>query len=124
MKNRLIQLVEDQAVKPEGAEFDIGDQVDVHQGDIRGEPLDQLAALAGGPARAHDVPALAVQQQPETLAKGIVILDQNETARHGFATSPPMPIRAARTVPLGARSSATAADARAKSNEVRSRTLR
>jgi large subunit ribosomal protein L19 len=37
MKNRLIQLVEDQAVKPDVAEFDIGDQVDVHQRILEGE---------------------------------------------------------------------------------------
>jgi large subunit ribosomal protein L19 len=37
MKNRLIQLVEDQAVKQDVADFDIGDQVDVHQRILEGE---------------------------------------------------------------------------------------
>src|SRR5262249_12726954 len=37
MKNRLIQLVEDAAAKKEVPEFDIGDQVDVHQRILEGE---------------------------------------------------------------------------------------
>jgi large subunit ribosomal protein L19 len=37
MKNRLIQLVEDAAVKKEVPAFDIGDQVDVHQRILEGE---------------------------------------------------------------------------------------
>jgi large subunit ribosomal protein L19 len=37
MKNRLIQLIEDAAVKKEIAAFDIGDQVDVHQRILEGE---------------------------------------------------------------------------------------
>ena len=37
MKNRLIQLIEDAAVKQEIPDFDIGDQVDVHQRILEGE---------------------------------------------------------------------------------------
>ena len=37
MQNRLIQLVEDAAVKKEVARFDIGDQVDVHQRILEGQ---------------------------------------------------------------------------------------
>ena len=37
MKNRLIQLIEDAAVKKDVADFDIGDQVDVHQRILEGE---------------------------------------------------------------------------------------
>src|SRR6516165_7166315 len=37
MKNRLIQLVEESAVKKEVPEFDIGDQVDVHVRILEGE---------------------------------------------------------------------------------------
>jgi large subunit ribosomal protein L19 len=37
MKNRLIQLIEDAAVKLDVADFDIGDQVDVHQRILEGE---------------------------------------------------------------------------------------
>jgi len=37
MKNRLIQLVEDAAVKKEVSDFEIGDLVDVHQRILEGE---------------------------------------------------------------------------------------
>jgi large subunit ribosomal protein L19 len=37
MKNRLIQLIEDAAGKPDVTDFDIGDQVDVHQRILEGE---------------------------------------------------------------------------------------
>jgi large subunit ribosomal protein L19 len=37
MKNRLIQLIEDSAVKKDMPAFDIGDQVDVHQRILEGE---------------------------------------------------------------------------------------
>ena len=37
MKNRLIQLVEDSAVKQEVPQFAIGDQVDIHQRILEGE---------------------------------------------------------------------------------------
>ena len=44
--------------------------------------LDQLAALARGARRAHDLEALAAEQQFETLAEGLVIFDEHEAQRH------------------------------------------
>ena len=42
------------------------------------QSLDQLAALGRGAGRAHDLAPLAVEQQLETLAEGLVILDEHE----------------------------------------------
>ena len=50
--------------------------------DVRLEPLDQLAALAGGAGGAQHLDAVASEQQFETLAEGLVILDQHESKRH------------------------------------------
>ena len=61
----------------------------VDQRNIGVEPLDQLAALAGGARRAHDFAAFAAQQQFETLSQGLVIFDEDEaqTARRSSAKS-------------------------------------
>jgi hypothetical protein len=42
----------------------------------------ELAALAGGARRAHDLEAFAAEQELEPFAQGLVILDENERKRH------------------------------------------
>ena len=55
---------------------------DVDQREVRRQALDQLAAVARRARRADHLEPLAAEQQLQSLAKGLVIFDENERERH------------------------------------------